>query len=147
MTPLWRLIPAALLLAVVGAGCESATPVPGGAQQVHVVATPGSILITPTAVHPGDVYLVLDLPAHGVRLAFVRSSANAGGALSDAELTSLAQNVDAEGLTSEVLDVSCCGNVYKRTLAAGRYAFVVTDPSATQPGLPPRSLAVITVEP
>jgi hypothetical protein len=147
MTPLRRVIRAVLVLVVVVAGCESATAVPAGAQQVRVVATPGLLQVTPSTIRAGDVYFVLDLPAQGVRLAFVRSSTGAGGALSDDELARLAQNVDAEGLTSETLDVSCCGNVYKKTLASGRYAFVVTDPTAAQPGLPPRSLATITVEP
>jgi hypothetical protein len=57
------------------------------------------------------------------------------------------QNVDAARLTSDTLDVSCCGKVYKKTPAPGRYAFVVTDSTAAKPGLPPRSLATITVEP
>jgi hypothetical protein len=50
-------------------------------------------------------------------------------------------------LLTETVDVSCCGNVYKKTLAPGRYAFVVDDPRVGQPGIPPVSIAVVDVQP
>jgi hypothetical protein len=136
-----------LVLAVATAGCESATGIPAGAQQVRVVATAASVQVTPATVHAGDVYFVLGLPPQGVLLDFVRGSAGVGGALTDADLARLTRNEDSEGLSSEAMDVSCCGNVYKKTLAPGRYAFVVHDPRAAQPGLPPVSIAVLEVQP
>jgi len=147
-----RLRTVVLFLVAATAGCGSATTTPAratpaGAQQVRVVATAGSVHVTPATVQAGDVSFVLDLPPQGVLLAFVRSSTGVGGALSDADLARLAQNEDSEGLTSEVMDVSCCGNVYKKTLAPGKYAFVVHDPRVTQPGLPPVSVAVLEVQP
>lgn len=140
-----RLVLAVLVfgLAVGTAGCESATTIPAGAQQVRVDATATSVQLTPASVHAGDVYLVLGLP-QGIALAFVRSSS--GGALTDADLARLAQNEDIESISSEAMDVSCCGNVYKRTLAPGKYAFVV-HPESTQPGLPPAAIAVLDVQP
>jgi hypothetical protein len=112
------LVAVVLVLAVVAAGCESATAIPAGAQQVRVVATAASVQVTPATVHAGDVSFVLGLPPQGVLLDFVRGSAGIGGALTDADLSRLAQNEDSQGLSSEAMDVSCCGNVYKKTLAA-----------------------------
>ena len=136
-----------LMLATVGAGCESATAIPAGAQQVRVAATATSVQVTPATVHAGDVYFVLDLSPQGVPLSFVKSSSGAGGALTDADIARLAQNVDSAGLSSEGIDASCCGNVYKKTLAPGKYAFVVHDPRSAQPGLRPLSMAILEVQP
>jgi hypothetical protein len=143
-----RLVPicsVALLLVVAAAGCESRTTIPDGAQQVRVTANAASIQVAPGTVHAGDVYLVLDQLPPGVVVAFVRSGT--GDSLTTADLARLAQNVDAAGLSSETMDVSCCGNVYKKTLAPGTYVLVVEDPRTGQPGLPPRSIAVIDVRP
>jgi hypothetical protein len=145
-----RLVPVcsvALLLVVAAAGCESRTEIPPGAQQVRVTANAASVQVAPGTVHAGDVYLVLDQLPPGVVVAFVRSASSAGGSLSTDDLARLAQNVDAAGLSSETMDVSCCGNVYKKTLAPGTYALVVEDPRLGRPGLPPRSMAVIDVRP
>jgi len=145
-----RLVPVcsvALLLVVVAAGCESRTTIPDGAQQVRVTANAASIQVAPGTVHAGDVYLVLDPLPPGVVVAFVRSATAAGGSLTTADLARLAQNVDAAGLSSETMDVSCCGNVYKKTLAPGTYALVVEDLRPGRPGLPPRSIAAIDVRP
>src|SRR5262245_55314834 len=104
-----RILGVALLLAMSAWACESRTTIPAGAQQVQVSTTPTSVRVTPSTARPGDVYVVLvPLPA-GVRLALVRSAS--GGGLSEAQLTQLWQNEDAQGLRTEVLDVSCCGNV------------------------------------
>jgi hypothetical protein len=43
------------------------------------------------------------------------------------------------------MDVSCCGNVYKKTLGPGAFAIVEEAAAAGPPGLPPRSIAVIDV--
>src|SRR6478735_4783076 len=114
----------ALLLVIATAGCESRTTIPAGAQQVRITATPGSVHVTPSTVQPGDVYFVLDPLPQGVVVAFVRSASGAGGTLSDADLARLARNRDAEGLSSEIMDVSCCGNIYKKTLGPGTFAIV-----------------------
>jgi hypothetical protein len=135
----------AVLLVVATGGCESRTAIPAGAQQVRVTATPSSVQVAPATVHAGDVYFVLDPLPQGVALAFVRSSAGAGGALTAADLARLARNGDAEGLSSEIMDVSCCGNVYKKTLEPGTFAIVEEAASGGPPGLPPRSIVVIDV--
>jgi hypothetical protein len=145
-----RLVPVlsvALLLVVATGGCESRTTIPAGAQQVRVTTTPASVHVTPATARAGEVYFVLDSLPQGVVLAFVRSSAGAGGALTAADLARLAQNEDAAGLSSEIMDISCCGNVYKKTLEAGTYALVVENPQVGQPGLRPVSIAVIDVRP
>jgi hypothetical protein len=126
------------------AGCEPRSSLTPGNQQVRVMATATSVKVTPSTVHPGQVDFILELP-NGQGVVFVRSATAAGGALTDADLTRLAQNVDAEGLSSEVMDVSCCGNVRHETLVAGKYAFVVLNPRG-QAGLPPAALAVVDVQ-
>jgi hypothetical protein len=141
-----RLITVILVLAGGLAGCERATAIPSGAQQVHVIASETEVHLYPTSVHAGDVYLVLDVPQRGVEL--VRSGAQAGvsGALTDDDLARVARNADAGGIAIEILTVSRCGNVYKETLASGKYAILLLDagPSA---GSPPASLAVLQVVP
>ena len=128
------------------AGCERATAIPSGGQQVHVIASETEIHLNPTTVHAGDVYLVLDVPQRGVEL--IRSSGRAGvsGALTDDDLARVAHNADAEGIGIEILTVSCCGNVYKETLASGKYAILLLD-AAPSVGSPPASLAVLQVVP
>jgi len=141
-----RFVTVILLLAGGLVGCERATAIPSGAQQVHVVASETEIHLNPTTVHAGDVYLVLDVPQRGVEL--VRSGAQAGvsGALTDDDLARVAQNADAEGIGIENLTVSCCGNVYKETLTSGKYAILLLD-AAPSVGSPPASLAVLQVVP
>ena len=141
-----RFVTVILLLAGGLAGCERATAIPSGAQQVHVIASETEIHLNPTTVHAGDVYLVLDVPQRGVEL--VRSGAQAGvsGALTDDDLARVAQNADAEGIGIENLTVSCCGNVYKETLTSGKYAILLLD-AAPSVGSPPASLAVLQVVP
>jgi hypothetical protein len=63
-----RLVAVILLLAGGLAGCERATAIPPGAQQVHVIASETEIHLNPTTVRAGDVYLVLDVPQRGVEL-------------------------------------------------------------------------------
>jgi len=128
---------------VVAVGCEPASSLTPGNQRVQVVATAASVSVNPSTVHPGQVDFILELP-NGQSLVFIRSAT--GGALTDADLSRLAQNVDAEGLASEVMDVSCCGNVFHETLAAGKYAFIVLDPRRGQPGLPPAAMTVVNVQ-
>jgi hypothetical protein len=113
---------------------------------VHVIASETQIHLNPTTVHAGDVYLVLDVPQRGVEL--VRSGAQAGvsGALTDDDLARVARNADAGGIGIEILTVSCCGNVYKETLASGKYAILLLD-AAPSVGSPPASLAVLQVVP
>jgi hypothetical protein len=146
MVSLVRLVTVVLLLTSGLVGCERATSIPPGAQQVHVIASETEIRLNPTTVHAGDVYLVLDVPQRGVEL--IRSSGQAGvsGALTDDDLARVAQNADAEGIGIEILTVSCCGNVYKETLASGKYAILLLD-AASSVGSPPASLAVLQVVP
>jgi hypothetical protein len=113
---------------------------------VHVIASEAEIHLKPTTVHEGDVYIVLDVSQRGVEL--IKSSGQAGvsGALTDDDLARVAQNADAEGIGIEILTVSCCGNVYKETLASGKYAILLLD-AAPSVGSPPASLAVLQVVP
>ena len=146
MVPFVRLITVILTLTSGLVACERARAIPPGAQQVHVIASETEIHLNPTTVHAGDVYLVLDVPQRGVEL--IRSGAQAGvsGALTDDDLARVARNADAEGIGTEILTVSCCGNVYKETLASGKYAILLLD-AAPSVGSPPASLAVLQVVP
>ncbi len=138
------------LLASLLVGCEPGqTSIPPGAQRVRVVATASEVRLDPAIVHAGDVYLVLDVPQHGIELVqHLGGAAESPGPLSSDELGRLAENADAEGVAIEVMAVGCCGNVYKKTLPAGRYAFLLTVPDENrQPGLRPLSMAVLEVLP
>ena len=134
-----------LLLAGTVVGCGTATAIPSGAQTVSVVATDTQVRVDPSTVHAGDVFLVLDVPQRGVVLVS-RGGSDARGSLTHDDLARLTQNADTQGVTAESLTVSCCGNVYKETFPAGRYAFMLRDPSAAV-GRPPESLAILDVSP
>ena len=79
------------LLGVLLAACgPGETPIPPGVQQVHVVVTPTEVILSPTTVRAGDVYLVLDAPMNG-SFVFVRQKSTAAatpGPLSDDDLGS-----------------------------------------------------------
>jgi len=123
-------------------GCEPQSSVIPGNQQVRVVATATSITVTPSTVHPGQIDFVLEIP-NELSVDLVRSTSGPGvtGPLTDTDLARLAQNRDAEGLSHELMDVSCCGNVFHETLPAGKYAFI--DPGTA--GGPPVAIAVLEV--
>jgi hypothetical protein len=125
---------AAVVVVLIGvlAGCDSATAIPGGAQQVHVDATGATVRLDPATVRAGDVYLVVDLPAGGASLALLEET---GGSMSDADLARLTQAGDQQG-----------GKVHKETLAAGKYAFILHADSL-RPGVPPPAVTVLQVTP
>ncbi len=133
------------LLIVMLIGCTTKTAIPPGAQTVNVVATDSAVRVDPTTVRTGDVFLVLDVPQRGVELAS-RGGSGARETLSADDLGRLAQNVDSEGLALESLSVSCCGNVFKVSLPAGRYAFILRDGTAGV-GRPPEAMAILEVSP
>jgi hypothetical protein len=128
------------LLAGVIAGCSRATPIPPGAQQVHVTVTESEVRLDPTTVHAGDIYLVLDAPPDG-GFAFVarqRAADATPGPLTDDDLARLARG-DTEGTFIDGMNAGgCsaaqnaedrgqmgpCGNVMKVELIEGKYAIV-----------------------
>lgn len=134
-----------VLLIVTLVGCTTGTAIPPGAQTVNVVASDTAVRVDPTTVHAGNVYLVLAVPQRGVELVS-RGGSSARKPLGPDDLVRVAHNVDAEGLALEGLSVSCCGNVFKVALPAGRYAFVLRDATAGV-GRPPESMAVLEVSP
>lgn len=146
-------------------GCNlSDQSVPPGGQQVRVVGTGTEVHLDPPTVHSGDVYFVMVGSAlffqHGAGVQGERS-----GPMSEDALTRLAQNGDLFHTGSEELYPGYAGNVYKFTLAAGKYAFLpvadeerpdgelmdraelcARDPR-TCAALPPLSMAVLEVLP
>ena len=69
MNGLARTILALGLLGVVATGCAGGlTPIPSGAQQVHIADTDTSLDLQPATVRAGDVYVVLDGPRQSVVL-------------------------------------------------------------------------------
>jgi hypothetical protein len=156
-----RLGVACLLVSAI-VGCESPTPVPAGAQVVHVTITESLVALAPDTVRAGDVYLALDAPLSG-SFAFVagQDSATATpGPLSDEAIERLrrgdtfhtmidgldaggcspAQDAEARG------KMGLCGNVMKLILGPGRYAIVGGSPEAGPGGeLPP--MGILTVVP
>lgn len=177
LSGLWPFGPPIAVLAVLASvlvACSRATPIPAGAQEVHVVITEAAVRLEPTTVPAGDVYLVLDTPSDG-SFAFVerkRTAEETPGPLSDDDLARLAGG-DEEGTYLESFGVGCsaaqraedrgqmgpCGNVWKVVLVAGKYAILgpgsaemetepSVDPTADPAGfVPPPSMAVLEVLP
>jgi hypothetical protein len=100
-------------------------------------------------VHAGDVYFVLE----GSALFFQHSAAVQGeqsGPMTEDALARLAQNGDTIHTSSGELSPGYAGNVYKYTLAAGKYAFLpVANEESPQAcaALPRLSMAVLEVLP
>ncbi len=135
-----------LILGLVGGiatGCrDGLTPVPSGAQRVHIADTDTSLSLQPATVRAGDVYVVLDGPRQSVVLVSQKRTAEATpGPMTDDDLDRLRWG-DTEGTLTEGLSVTCsaeqraaargqlgeCGNVYRFTLAPGKYAFLPAPP-------------------
>jgi hypothetical protein len=165
------------LLASVSFGCvgRGQTPIPPGAQVVHVVATASQVRLDPSRVHAGDVYLVLDEPLDG-SFAFVerkRTAEESPGPMGDDDLERLAHG-DTEGTATGRLEAGgCsaaqnaedrgrmgpCGNVFKATVRVGKYAILgpgwtmmetepSLDPTADPAGfVSPPTMAVLEVLP
>lgn len=142
------------------AGCgRGQSPVPSGAQEVHVTVTDSEVRLNPATAHAGDVYVVLDTPGSGV--GFVRrqtTAQEAPGPLTDDDLARIRQGGDAQGFNmsgfaaggcdaSQDLEdfgrMGPCGNVELVVLSAGKYVFF----SGVLELGPPTSMAILEVLP
>jgi len=163
-----RILSAMVTGTVLAAGmvtaCDTAMRVPPGGQHVRVVGTGTEVRLDPPTVRAGEVYFVLEVSA----LFFQHSAAVQGeqsGPMTEDALARLAQNGDTFHTSSGELSPGYAGNVYKFTLAAGKYAFLPVanedrpgdelmvrgdlchrDPRACA-ALPPLSMAVLEVLP
>jgi hypothetical protein len=162
MKGLVRAILALVLVGGIPIGCTGLTPVPSGAQQVHVTSTDSELHLQPATVRAGDVYVVLDGPRQSVVLVSrKRTAEETPGPMTNADLERITHG-DTEGTSIEGLSVGCsakqraasrgmvgyCGNVYKLVLSAGKYAFLLDSPDSDPPQLiPPESMAVLEVNP
>ncbi len=168
----WTMVALLGMLAAVLAGCGGATPIPAGAQVVHVAITESGVRLDPATVHPGDVWLVLDRLG-GSFVERKRTAEETPGPLSDDDLARLAQG-DTGGFGFRALpaggcspaqdaeergQMGPCGNVMKVVVVEGKYAILgpgwamqetapSVDPTADPAGfLPPPSMAVLEVLP
>jgi hypothetical protein len=162
MNGLARAILAIGLVGGVPLGCTGLTPVPSGAQQVHVTSTDSELHLQPETVRAGDVYLVLDGPRQSVVLVSrKRTAEETPGPMTDDDLERITHG-DTEGTSMEGFSVGCsadqraaarnlvgyCGNVYKLVLGAGKYAILLDSPDSDPPRLvPARSMVVLEVTP
>ena len=160
------------------AGCgQGQATVPSGGQLVHLVATQSEVRLSPAAVHAGDVFIQLDEPRDGGSFTFVVGMASAGatpGPLSDNDLARIAYG-DTQNTGKSSYGPSCsgpqgtdvghlaadgvCGDVWKITLAPGKYAILgpgwsmaqtlpSVDPTANPSGFKaPSTMAVLEVLP
>ena len=138
---------------------HTAMRIPPGAQQVRLDGTHFALRLDPPTVRAGVIYFVID----GRPVLFIEEKAApdaSPGPLSEDALARLAQ----EGDTYHTSVSGGMGNVFKLTLAAGKYAFLATskggglnplgvrndlcsrDPAACA-ALPPLPVAVLEVLP
>lgn len=151
------------LLAASLAGCgRGQTPIPPGAQQVHVQVIGSEVRLDPATVPAGDVYVVLDTPRSSVGFAQRQTTAGATpGPLRDEDLERLARG-DTEGTAIGGFDLlGCseeqraedrgqmgpCGNIFKVVLTPGKYAFFSGNLDGGASGDGPRSIAILEVAP
>ncbi len=151
------------VVAVAPVGCgRGQTPIPYGAQQLHVQVIESEVHLDPNTVSAGEVYVVLDTPRSSV--GFAQGQATAGatpGPLRDEDLERLARG-DTESTAIGGFDLlGCseeqraegrgqmgpCGNVFRVVLTPGKYAFFSGNLDGGATGDGPRSIAVLEVVP
>jgi hypothetical protein len=162
-----------LLTGLLAGACGRArTPVPAGAQVVHIAVIESELRLDRATVGAGDVYVVLDTPRSSVGFASRMRGELETGPLSDEDIARLARG-DTQGLMIGGFDLfGCsneqraedrglmgpCGNVFKATLGEGKYAFMgpgwkqqeteaLVPPTPGPPGSLPGSIAVLEVLP
>jgi len=148
-------VAAAVVLAVVLSGCGCSSPVPSGAQLLHVVVGPNDIRLNPATVHAGDVYITLDVPCTAVGFAWRAQGSVEIAPLSDDDVARL-QRGDLQGTGStgfnnsdctspapnqDGLRVGECGNTQNWKLIKGRYAFFLHGPD----GITPSAVTILEV--
>jgi hypothetical protein len=161
------------LLACILAGCSRGrTPIPAGAQVIHIAVIESELRLDRATVRAGDVYLVLDTPRSSVGFASRMRGDLETGPLSDEDIARLAHG-DTQGLAIGGFDLfGCsneqraedlglmgpCGNAFKTVLVEGRYAVLgpswsqqtaeaLVPPTPGPPGSLPGSIAVLQVLP
>ena len=150
------------VLSVTLAGCgRGQTPVPAGAQLLHVSVVGSEVRLDPAIVSAGDVYVVLDTPGSSVGFAQrQRTVAETPGPLTDEDLDRLARGDTGGTSIGGFDDTGCsaeqraedrgrmgpCGNVFKIVLTPGKHAFFAGDLEGGPPGVA-RSIAVLEVLP
>jgi len=151
------------LLAGSLAGCgRGQTPIPYGAQQVHVQVIGSEVRLDPATVPAGDVYVVLDTPRSSVGFAQRQATAaETPGPLREEDIERLARG-DTQGTAIGGFDnLGCseeqraedrgqmgpCGNVFKVVLTPGKYAFYSGNLDGGASGEGPRSIAILEVAP
>ena len=153
----------AILAAFALAGCARATPIPAGAQVVHVMIEDSRVVIQPATVRAGDVYLVLDTPPDG-SVSFVARQDTASatpGPLNDEDLARVrggdtfhtasttlnAGSCDAGQRAEDRGKMGPCGNVMKVLVGPGAYALIGGGPDPNPTTGEVVSIAVLTVLP
>jgi hypothetical protein len=173
MRTVWTMVALVGTLSTVFVACGRArTPIPAGAQVVHIAVIQSGLRLDRATVRAGDVHIVLDTPGSSVGFASRKRGTLEAGPLSDDDIARLARG-DTQGLGIEGFDTSgCsteqraedlglmgpCGNAFKVVLVEGRYAILgpgwteqqsesLVAPSVGPPGLLPRSIAILQVLP
>ena len=160
--PLATMVGLVCVLSIALAGCgRGQTPVPAGAQLLHVSVVGSEVRLDPPTVPAGDVYVVLDTPGSSVGFAQrLRTEAETPGPLTDEDLGRLARGDTGGTAIGGFDDTGCsaeqraedrgrmgpCGNVFKIVLAPGKHAFFTGDIEGGPPGAA-RSIAVLEVVP
>ena len=147
----------ATVLATLLAGCGCSSPVPSGAQILHVAVGPNDIRLSPATVHAGDVYIVMDVPCTSVGLAWRSQGSVEVTPLTDDDIARLRkgdfQDTGSTGFESGDCSSPAaspngyrfgeCGNAENWPLGAGKYAFFLQGPD----GITPRVVTVLEVVP
>jgi len=150
------------ILGTIALGCARATPIPAGAQIVHVTIENSRVVLEPTAVRAGDVYLVLDAPPDGTLTFIARQDSESAtpGPMNDADIARVrsgdtfhtyssslnAGGCDASQNAEDRGKMGPCGNVMKVVVSPGAYALIAGGPDPGSSG-GAASIVVLTVLP
>jgi len=142
---------------------DAGSPIPPGAQVVHVAITDGHVAISPAVVRSGPVYLVLDASPTGAGMLIGGAGPGVpdGAPMPAGALDRLARG-DLQGTSTTSVGASgCspdqraaaqgrlgpCGNVAVFEMRAGQYAILADAPETNAARPSPLPMGVLTVTP
>jgi hypothetical protein len=128
----------AVLAIVLSGVVRGHTPIPAGAQEVHVaVNASGVAQVDPQTVHAGDIYVVLDTPRSSISFVQDELTGTDLPRTGSFDLDGCSDTQRAEDLGQQ----GYCGNAFKVTMQAGKYVFI--GPNGEGPPSPLARLEVL----
>lgn len=122
-SPRWSaLLVATSIVSLLAFACTPGTTVPPGAQQIRLVGNPTEVRLTPSTVHAGDVYVVIE--GSGALLVEKSDAPQATRPFTDDELADFIRTGNTFHTAIQDVTAGYAGNIWKLTFGPGKYVFL-----------------------